>query len=1455
MEKIFNHEPTRTTRKGRKVSYFLLFIILHSSCSFFTAPKVDVFKEISEEVDWSAAGKLAVTVAIPSGWGGSPQIGTDRCFDNKRTKETPRMGYPFNVEFTPNSGYGFRGWLAFNSDEYDQAAVSALSYEEALASSLNGKSAEIIQGEVTNTGAYPAKITVTAAVDNTRITLVPFCDNRPQIVRSNPPLIPALSAFPFDQKISLWFNMAVKQDSVIMGGTIRVSAVYASGLDNGKPFVKTTDSVNITDGDISQYFEASFPEANLVLLSVKDTYSAEDLQLLNISVEAGPGIQNLNGLTMPQSQTLSYLTNTSAAQKVYEAFNIQASRTGVLSPNSYFSDGQWNNPDTDRRFNSVSAKEENIYKDVYLRFTVTNPEGVAALPNRFTVTEELSGLLSGLPPQSPGSASSTYEDTDAELSLAGGYYTIKHTLKTKSPGIIQMVIRPYRDDTVPENSIIIQDYAAALNAGRFVTVVMDSDPPNGALAELGMEITGGTPSIVDGNSVYTFSADSEMTFTLKNIEKLSDNGYGGILFSAAYNKPWTMDEWNRLQWRVCIREKQSDVEADYYDSGWLFVQTKTYSRIVKNFNNDEIWVSFRDTMGNESKVSAGRIKTIEGMAVPVTDLSATVNTAGNEIALSWTTLTTNGTSGARVYVNGNLHETVDSTGTGASTISKVPTITTTNVRNGQAVGNVQPYKIEVFAYNAAGDAAPVTLWVWNIPDMSVSQNSPAVELKQDNFTTETINANLSRTLVLTENVNLDTWTPPAAFTGKFYGNGHTVTINGMNAAAEMGLFGVVQGESSANPAIVRDLTVNYETAAGGTVSVTRTAETRFGGIAGRFNEHTRMTNTIVSGKFGITAANASGNHIRAGQMIGDITYTTTSATAEINNVYANLELTVENQSASGNIWSGGIVGDVVITASDSSMNLSNATAVGVVDTKNTVAGTSNSANIIAGGAVGRYRTRAILQDVDVYTKVKVHANNTSTNATGSSTTNLDYVCGGIIGLMSSGEVNNCNFKGEIKFSDTFSTLRQTHVGGLIGAVGTVHNSSNYYGDSLNMSVKVSNSTVYGDLNYQNANTGKTILGGVCAAPNGSSTYRITFNKCEYRDGSIHIEAHGDENIGGFSGDNVQYTTFTNCRTFASLIEIIDTTTTKISSYNVGGFVGLSRSDITGCFSYSPIEITLKRTSASGSGDPYLQVGGFVGRYYNGSDGHTGNPTISNCYSRGSVSVNVDYPGSYYIFAGGFVGRMAGTVRIINSYALGNVLADKINSGSGTVYVQAGGFIGDMSMTSGNGYAIERCFTKGSVTAMANGTSSTYVYAGGLVGNKSTTYGYIRDSAALGASVTVKGGSSRSLGRIISSANNASYFSNNHASSLMTLLPIASYSSNSGTTTPPTDDAAGKDGDVITDSLFYSQNVWTNALAFNTAITSRTNYTDVSDQPWNFSGIGSRGYPLLIGSDGKLLEGQ
>jgi len=107
----------RTTNKKPPFSglalFFLLFsfFFLLSSCDLFNGPKVDVFQQISDEVDWAAAERLTVTVAYPPEWGNSPQAGEGKCGDT-------RKGYAFNVEFTPLSGFGFEKWLAFKTADY-----------------------------------------------------------------------------------------------------------------------------------------------------------------------------------------------------------------------------------------------------------------------------------------------------------------------------------------------------------------------------------------------------------------------------------------------------------------------------------------------------------------------------------------------------------------------------------------------------------------------------------------------------------------------------------------------------------------------------------------------------------------------------------------------------------------------------------------------------------------------------------------------------------------------------------------------------------------------------------------------------------------------------------------------------------------------------------------------------------------------------------------------------------------------------------------------------------------------------------------------------------------------------------------------------------------------------------------------------------------------------------------
>ena len=82
-----------------KYIFLLLFPVLFPlspvSCSLFNAPQQDdYFKKIDEEIAWANATRLTVNVAFPPEWGGSPQAGVNRCFDEKRANETPRAGIP-----------------------------------------------------------------------------------------------------------------------------------------------------------------------------------------------------------------------------------------------------------------------------------------------------------------------------------------------------------------------------------------------------------------------------------------------------------------------------------------------------------------------------------------------------------------------------------------------------------------------------------------------------------------------------------------------------------------------------------------------------------------------------------------------------------------------------------------------------------------------------------------------------------------------------------------------------------------------------------------------------------------------------------------------------------------------------------------------------------------------------------------------------------------------------------------------------------------------------------------------------------------------------------------------------------------------------------------------------------------------------------------------------------------
>jgi len=953
------------------------FLIIHCSLLIVNCdlPEGDLQGKIEENVQWYNAARLSVTVAIPSGWGG----GTDRCFDAVRTDEKPRQGYPFTAEFTPAGGFGFVEWLAFNSSTYTLAEIAAWNSITAKENSLKEADGVVISAPSnTNTGAIAVTVTVNAAVP---VMLVPFCDTRPRLGQQTNPPLNRVMTFPYDQQVDIWFTLPVKADTAKLGESIVVFGRHIDGNNYGTPFIKT-------NGDLTAYFSINPTIGvtnHITLIPFSDT--ADELTLLDISVTVGPDIESESGVAMAAAETFSYQTNMSEMQKAYRPGIVQASRE---RGSGYFQDAEtvWNSPSIDRRFNDKPGNNT-----VYIRFSVTAPEGALSLPNMITITERRVYDLYGIIPDNIDVQEYEYQTANNDkVSLDAAGYTIAHSLQTAEPGIIQLVVLPWYDDAQAPYPPL--DPSIAVTEGHYATVVLDNAAPVGNLTELGLEISGGS----EDNSLYTFSTDVPMTFTLDNLENLSDNGSrSGILHtsSRAYDKPWTMDMKENLQWRVSA--------GDTVIFDWHGTQTKFFTANVPALPQPvDFYVSFRDALGNESRTPVGMIKTIVGAPVPIEDLVAEVNADGDKITVTWQTVQNppdNNMIGANVSVNEGLPTAVPvpNTGTGNSIDIDITTINDFDVTKGQWVSGIRKYEIKVTGYNDAGEAAPLELSIWNIPGMYVTptntvvlDNSMDIDAAYTNY-------------VLTSDITLDNWNPVDLNSKSFYGNGHTITIDGMSSAANMGLFGSVQG------AEIRDLRVEYNMTASGTGNL------NFGGIAGQAAGTTVIRNVIVGGT--ITVDHEGTDTVTMGGLFGSV------ANSTINNCeYFDGVVHLKRNVSVGPSNIGGFSGLVESTT------LNNCGSRGLVKIDYGTTATTNLDIIQAGGFVGFMQGGV----TGCYSNTSLEVN---INSTGTGTRQSIGGFGGVMqGLTGNNTIKQCYATGSITVISTEDDSFPYFVGGFTGPI-------------------------------------------------------------------------------------------------------------------------------------------------------------------------------------------------------------------------------------------------------------------------------------------------------------------------------------------------------------------------------------------------------------------------------------
>jgi len=156
----------------------LFFILSLAACELFNNPADPYFLDkLYDEIAWANAKKVTITVAYPQHWGTSLQRGTGRAGDT-------RVGYAFDIDFTPESEYAFIEWRAYDTNEINKSQnwMNQVNPESALRFLPQLEGIDLPKFGLSG-GAGEVKIKSEKAL---AVTLVPICREQPRVIRSLP---------------------------------------------------------------------------------------------------------------------------------------------------------------------------------------------------------------------------------------------------------------------------------------------------------------------------------------------------------------------------------------------------------------------------------------------------------------------------------------------------------------------------------------------------------------------------------------------------------------------------------------------------------------------------------------------------------------------------------------------------------------------------------------------------------------------------------------------------------------------------------------------------------------------------------------------------------------------------------------------------------------------------------------------------------------------------------------------------------------------------------------------------------------------------------------------------------------------------------------------------------------------------------------------------------------------
>ena len=278
------------------INIFLLIVfycLAFTACDIFDPANPNYLDDLYAELAWSRAERLTVSLEFPPVTWGHGSITT--------TADNRRLGYNFNLEFTPSPGFSITQWRAYKTNDIDDYRADQLELginwnwlqSPDPAKALDDTGIEFIVLAFESNEAVELRTLHQAAGGsisvriniNERITLVPWCNNDPAILRTHPPM----------RAQGLELQTFRPTETIIIELTAPVNpATVLFHPDHIKIEVFDIDTETLVFDEVAskELFSVNWNAGLWRIIITPDSDKVAQLGLKKITVTLGEGIQN-----------------------------------------------------------------------------------------------------------------------------------------------------------------------------------------------------------------------------------------------------------------------------------------------------------------------------------------------------------------------------------------------------------------------------------------------------------------------------------------------------------------------------------------------------------------------------------------------------------------------------------------------------------------------------------------------------------------------------------------------------------------------------------------------------------------------------------------------------------------------------------------------------------------------------------------------------------------------------------------------------------------------------------------------------------------------------------------------------------------------------------------------------------------------------------------------------------